>query len=200
MEQVAAETMAARLGLTSWGVSEWVAIASALFAFVSFLLSRSTVLRQEIAQYESLRAARDADLIAWANEAIDTVSEAQGFCRDRKNGLLADAAVALENSRLRTRFQALLDRGRLFFPSPDRPSEQGDDDGEAAYAGAPHPSLDALYAIYRIIADMDRAKPLTPAEAVRAVVAQRRRFVSTVFLSVDPRRREAMLKKVAVQP
>lgn len=186
-----------RQHLPAIGLGELISIASALFAFVSYLASRATVRRQEIAQYAALRAARDADLISWANEAIDIVSETQKFCRDRKNALVDAASIPLENSRLRTRLQALLDRGRLFFPSKDAP-EVGDDDGEAAYAGTPHPSLDALYRIYRIVSDMDRANPLTPADAVRAVVAERRRFVSTVFLSVDPRRRDDMLKKIAV--
>ena len=180
------------------GSSELISIASALFAFVSYLASRATVRRQEIAQYAALRAARDADLISWANEAIEIVSETQKFCRDRKNSLIEPAAVPLENSRLRTRLQALLDRGRLFFPSQDGAAAAGDDEGEAAYAGTPHPSLDALYRIYRIVSDMDRTSPLAPGEAVRAVVAERRKFVSTVFLSVDPRRREDMLRKIAV--
>jgi len=180
------------------GLGDWLAIASATFAFVSFLMSRATVRRQEIAQYESLRAARDSDLIRWADDAIETVSEVQRFCRDRKNGLLVGDAIQLENSRLRTRMQALLDRGRLFFPSLEARAAGSDDESEAAYDGVPHPALDALYQIYRTIADMDRAAPLEPAAAVRAIVTQRRRFVSNVFLSVDPRRREAVLRKVAV--
>jgi predicted transcriptional regulator len=180
------------------GASEIISIASALFAFVSYLASRSTVRRQAIAQYAALRAARDADLISWANEAIDIVSETQKFCRDRKNKLLDDLAIRHERSRLRTRLQALLDRGRLFFPGEDTDGASSDDENEAAYAGNPHPSVDALYRIYRIVSDMDRTNPMTPHDAIRAIVAQRRRFVSTVFLSVDPRRREEMLRKVAV--
>jgi hypothetical protein len=81
----------------------------------------------------------------------------------------------------------LLEQGRLFFPNQAEPTE---DDAEVAYVGEPNPAVDALCRCYRIISDLGRASPLSPGEAVTAVVAQRRRFVSEVFASVDPRRRQ----------
>jgi hypothetical protein len=175
--------------------SDWLAGASALIALISFAVSRAAVRRQERLQLEALRTARDSDLIAWADGAIAAIADAQRYCRDLKNNLIMGPDAARTQSELRTRLSAFLDRGRLFFPN----QPTGEEDGapaEAAYDGAPHPAIDALYNVYRLVSDLGRMK-MTPGEAVMAVVAQRRRFVSEVFVSVDPRRREAALKEMA---
>ena len=181
--------------LAGFGLEQWVAIISAFLAVSSFLLSQRAVKRQEKMQLEALRAARDSDLIAWADAAIGGIASAQGFCRDCKNGLLDDAGQKRGQSDLRTQLSALLDRGRLFFPNqPD--ANEDEIAGEAAYAGVPHPAIDALYPIYRVISDLSRPEGLDPKSAVQAIVAQRRRFVSDVFRSIDPRRRDAALKNL----
>lgn len=181
--------------LAGFGLEQWVAIISAFLAVSSFLLSQRAVKRQEKMQLEALRAARDSDLIAWADAAIGGIASAQGFCRDCKNGLLDDAGQKRGQSDLRTQLSALLDRGRLFFPNqPD--ANEDEIAGEAAYAGVPHPAIDALYRIYRVISDLSRPEGLDPKSAVQAIVAQRRRFVSDVFRSIDPRRRDAALKNL----
>lgn len=185
--------VAAFVGALSF--SDWLAGASVIIALVSFAVSRAAVRRQERLQWEGLRAARDSDLIAWADGAIDAIADAQRYCRDLKNSLIMGPEAARTQSELRTRLSAYLDRGRLFFPN--QPS--GEEDGapaEAAYDGAPHPAIDALYHVYRLVSDLGRMK-MTPGEAVMAVVAQRRRFVSEVFVSIDPRRRQDALKDLA---
>jgi hypothetical protein len=176
--------------ISALGFSEWLALASAGVAIISFLMSRATVRRQEAMQFEALRAQRDGDLITWADAAIAAIAEAQRHCRDLKNGLLAGDDALRNASEVRTRLSVLLDQGRLFFPNQAEPV---DDDAEAAYVGEPHPAIDALYRCYRVISDLGRVSPMVPGEAVNAVVAQRRRFVSEVFLSVDPRRRQAVM-------
>jgi hypothetical protein len=62
---------------------------------------------------------------------------------------------------------------------------------ETAYVGQSREAIDALYRVYRVISDLGRETGLNAADAVLAVVAQRRRFVSEVFRSIDPRRRDA---------
>jgi hypothetical protein len=181
--------------VSALGFSEWLALASAGVAAVSFLMSRATVRRQEAIQFESLRAQRDGDLIAWAHAAIVAIADAQRHCRDLKNGLLAGDDGLRNASEVRTRLSVLLDQGRLFFPNQAEPTEE---DAEVAYVGEPHPAVDALYRCYRIISDLGRASPLSPGEAVTAVVAQRRRFVSEVFVSVDPRRRQAAMSALDI--
>ena len=176
-------------------VSDWLAIGSVGLAGLSLLISQATAARQQRLAREGLRLARDSDLIAWADLAIEAIADAQGYCRDVKNNLLIGPEAARAQSSLRTRLSALLDRGRLFYPNQPAPDEDPPPPGESAYAGAPHPAIDALFRVYRIISDLGRFE-MKPAEAVQAVVTQRRRFVSEVFDSVDPRRRAAALKRL----
>jgi hypothetical protein len=187
--------LAARLGF-----NEWLSLISAFVALVSFGLSARAVRRQEAMQFESLRADHDGRLIDWADEAIAAIADSQRHCRDLKNGLLTEGEGARNASELRTRLSALLDRGRLFFPNqPDSAGEEADATSEAAYAGQAHGAIDALYKVYRVISDFGRVSPLTAGEAVNAVVAERRRFVSEIFRSVDPRRRQAALSALSGQ-
>jgi hypothetical protein len=183
-----------RQAWTDSGPEAWIAALSAVLAVASFLLSRRTVRRQERLQLETLRTARDSDLIAWADAAIEGIAAAQGFCRDCKNGLLEDLERARRHSDLRTRLSALLDRGRLFFPNQADAAGENSPETEAAYAGDPHPAIDALYHVYRILTDAGRPDGLDPAAAVPEIVSHRRRFVSDVFRTIDPRRREAALR------
>lgn len=176
--------------------TDWFAAVSAAIAAVSFLLNRSTVKRQQAMQVEAFRAERDRSLIAWANAAIAGIADAQRLCRDLKNGLVDPASERPAVSELRTRLSVLLDSGRLFFPNQPPLNEDAPSQSEAAYAGQSHQAIDALYKVYRVISDLRRPGGLEPAEAVPAIVAERRRFVSTVFQSIDPRRREAAFVKL----
>jgi hypothetical protein len=53
--------------------------------------------------------------------------------------------------------------------------------------------------VYRVISDLGRETGLNAADAVLAVVAQRRRFVSEVFRSIDPRRRDAAFEALTAR-
>lgn len=185
----------------NFGFNEWLSLISAAIAFVSFLLSRAAVRRQEKMQFEALRSTYEARLIDWADAAIIAIADTQRHCRDLKNGLLSGAQDKINASELRTRMSVLLDQGRLFFPNQaDSSGEDGDQPSEAAYIGQPHPAIDALYKAYRLISDLGRTSPLSPAQAVQAIVAQRRRFVSEIFRSVDPRQRRAILAALDASP
>jgi hypothetical protein len=177
--------------LASLKFSDWLSILSAIVEVVSFLLSRAAVRRQEAMQIETFRNQRDNSLIAWANAAIAGIADAQRHCRDIKNSLIAGQEERQRASELRTRLSVLLDSGRLFFPNQPESDEDDVPASETAYAGQSHQAIDALYQVYRVISDLGRETSLKAPEAVQAVVAQRRRFVSEVFRSVDPRRREA---------
>ena len=176
--------------LGSLKFNDWLSTISALVAVISFLLSRATVRRQEAMQIENFRNHRDNSLISWANDAIVAIADVQRHCRDIKNGLLVGHDERQAASELRTRLSVLLDTGRLFFPN--QPEATDDDSAaEVAYAGQTHEAIDALYRVYRVISDLGREGGLNAPEAVQAVVAERRRFVSEVFRSIDPRRRNA---------
>ena len=177
--------------LGSLNLNNWLATLSALVAVISFLLSRATVRRQEAMQIENFRNQRDNSLISWANEAIVAIADVQRHCRDIKNGLLAGHDERQAASELRTRLSVLLDTGRLFFPNQPEATDEEGAAAEVAYSGQTHEAIDALYRVYRVISDLGREGGLIAPVAVQAVVAERRRFVSEVFRSIDPRRRNA---------
>lgn len=177
----------------SIGFGEGLAVFSAIAAFVSFLLNRGTVKRQERMQFEGLRAAGDTDLIAWAGEVIERLADAQRLCRDFDDGIVSEAQLLTARSETRTRISALLDRGRLFFPNTIVQVEEGK---AAAFQGKRQKALDSIFGAYRVISDLTRPGGLPPREAVLAIVEHKRAFVSEVFLHVDPRRRREAIRSL----
>lgn len=181
--------------IAAMGPAEWLAFASAIAAVWSFILNRATVRRQETMQLEALRAQRDTDLIGWADETIEQLANTQKLCRDMRDGLINEDEFLVRRSETRARLSALLDRGRLFFPNA--PAEDADDNGKhAAFKGKRQPALDAIFAAYRTISDLGRDGGPDATAALQQIVAQRRAFVSEVFLHVDPRRRRDVLSKL----
>lgn len=180
--------------LSKMGPAEWLAFGSALAAFVSFLLSRATVKRQETLQFEALRSQRDSDLIQWAHETIERLADTQKLCRDRRDGLIDEDIFLQRRSELRARLSASLDRGRLFFPNA--PASDDDPSKAAAFQGKRQPALDAIFGAYRTLSDVGRDGGPDPTGALNAVVEHRRAFVSEVFLHVDPRRRKDVLTRL----
>lgn len=184
-------------GLTRLSFETWLSIASAALAVASFLFNWRIVSRQEARAAEAVRRERDADLIAWADDAILVLGDAQEMLRERGRTLDA-AGFNLSRSRCRTRFTVLLDRGRLFFPGALQDSGDGGETNEdSAYRGKPHPALDALYRAYQVVSNTDRAEAEYSREDVMKLVAARRRFVSEVFDAVDPRRRVAAIERLS---
>ena len=171
--------------------TDWLSALSALVAVISFLLSRATVRRQVAMQIENFRNQRDNSLISWANDCIVGIADVQRHCRDIKNGLLVGHDERQAASELRARLSVLLDTGRLFFPNQPEATEDESVGAEVAYSGQAHEAIDALYRVYRVVSDLGREAGLNAPEAVQVVVAERRRFVSEVFRSIDPRRRNA---------
>ena len=181
--------------LHALGPSEILAFLSALAAGWSFLLNRATVRRQEIMQLESLRAARNSDLLDWASETIERLADAHALVRNRRDNLLSDDEFRLQRSDMRARLSASLDRGRLFFPNA--PIEGVDEsDKEHAFRGKRRPALDALTRAYRIVSDMGKDPTYDLSAGVQNIVTQKRLFVSEVFADIDPRRRRDVLSKL----
>jgi len=176
--------------LAGLGPNEWLAFGSAVAAAWSFLLNRQTVKRQERMQLESLRAARDTDLIAWAGEVIEQLADAQRMCRDLDDGLIDQNDLLRARSETRTRISALLDRGRLFFPNTKAEMEDGK---AAAFQGKRQKALDSIFSAYRTISDLTRPDGPAPRDAVMTIVEHKRAFVSEVFLHIDPRRRRDVI-------
>jgi hypothetical protein len=185
--------------LASLKFNDWLSMLSAVVAAISFLLSRATVRRQEAMQVETFRNQRDNSLITWANAAIAGIADAQRHCRDIKNGLIEGQEQRHLASELRTRLSALLDSGRLFFPNQPEVDDDDQPAAETAYAGQSHEVIDALYRVYGVISDLGREAGLNAADGVQAIVTQRRRFVSEVFRSIDPRRRDTAFEALTAR-
>lgn len=177
-----------------WGVNEWVAIGSAALALASLVLNWLVVRRQTELQYETLRAEMDAEVIAWAHDAIDLVSQGAALARGRGTAYAADDFRRLAHETAQ-QLSAVADRGRLFFPNeePDRHGQEK----EAAFQGYRPPILDALvFACGRL--ERLGSDGGADTEAAEFLGKCRRLLVSEAQNAIDPRRRKQMLKRLAV--
>jgi hypothetical protein len=180
--------------LNGFGLETWLAIGSGAFAFASFLLNWSIVRRQTAMQFESLKAQMDADMLQWAHEASDALSE--GVLLARGRGSVFDEGElrrrALEAAQ---KLSSLADRGRLFFPNL-QPDADGAD-REAAFRGYRPPILDAVVFGYFQLDRLDCRNLGPDAEAGDYLVRCRRLLVSELQNAIDPRRRGQMLRRLA---
>ncbi len=179
----------------NWGANEWVAVGSALLALASLLLNWTVVRRQTQLQFESLKAQMDAEVLAWAHEAINLVSQAEGLARGCGVTHAPDEfrRVAHETAQ---RLSAAADRGRLFFPNMT-PHAHGQHK-EAAFQGFRQPILDA---VIFACAQLERMIPDAsgPDEEGAAFLNKcRRLLVSEAQNAVDPRQRRQMLRRLAL--
>jgi hypothetical protein len=178
-----------------WGVEEWVAALSALIAIASFAFNWAVVSRQNTLQFETLKAQMDAETLNWAHEAIDLVSQAVGIARGRGAIYAPDEVrrLALETSQ---KLSSIADRGRLFFPN-DTPDDHGQEK-EGAFKGYRPPILDAVVFSCSLLELMKHDDPEPDKETADSLIKLRRLLVSEVQNAIDPRRRTAMLKQLAI--
>lgn len=176
------------------GVNEWVAAGSALLALASFVLNWAVINRQIALQYETLKAEMDAEVIAWAHEAIDAVSDGVALARGRGRAYNAEECARLQHKAAQ-RLSSLADRGRLFFPN-EAPDSHGQDK-ETAFQGYRQPILDAMvFASERVQRMAHGGEP--DEEAAAFLTKCRRLLVSEAQNAIDPRRRDQMLRRLAV--
>ena len=175
------------------GPEDWVTVASAVVAVLSFFFNWRVVRRQERREGAALRLAHDSDIIAWSDEVIGTLAEIhEALCE--KGVAYADGDFRQMRMGYRARLSALIDRGRLFFPN----SAEGDKgrDKEEAYQGSRQPALEVLVKAYDLLASAG-AHAGPDAEAAADLTKLRRRYVAEVFKAVDPVRRGLTLKEIA---
>lgn len=176
----------------NWDVSTWVSVCSAALALMSVIASWMIAARQAELQYEGLRAGMDQEVAGWSHEAIDQLASASSLAKNRAT--LSEVEFRTALSEASWRLSALADRGRLFFPN-ERPDLFGPD-RERAFRGIRPPVLDALvFACCQLEqlrngGDHDNA-------AAEFLVKCRRLLVSEAQNAVDPRRRKAMLRRLA---
>ena len=178
----------------NWGVNEWVAAISAALALASLVLNWMVVRRQTALQFETLKAEMDAEVLGWAHEAIDLVSQGAYLARGRGVIYSADEFRRLAFDTCQ-RLSSSADRGRLFFPN-EAPGEHGQEK-EGAFQGFRPPILDA---VVFASAQLERLAPEggPDEDAARFTIKCRRLLVSEVQNAIDPRRRGQMLRQLAI--
>lgn len=179
----------------NWGINEWVAVISAAIAVASFGLNWLVVRRQTELQYETLRAEMDAEVIAWAHEAIDEVSRAASLARGRAVTYSAEEfqRLAFESCQ---RLSSIADRGRLFFPN-ESPETHGRDK-EVAFQGYRPPILDAVVFASTRIGRLEANVTEPDQDAAEFLTKCRRLLVSEAQNAIDPRRRGQMLRRLSI--
>ncbi|MFY7927841.1 MAG: hypothetical protein ACOVS5_03130 [Oligoflexus sp.] len=179
--------------IATW-ISAVVAIASAVLASRS---SRDADKYQEQASLALLKQNQlrerqwaeqyFADVRDWANEVCAAIAEALHLSRypeiasDPNNRLWIEAKIS-----------RLLDTGRWYFPN-----HWSDDYGknkEPAYRGIRQPILEYVFQAYNATHAMEQRDACK--KSLSQLVAAQRGFVSEVQNVLDPRRREAEVKRV----
>jgi hypothetical protein len=181
-------------GVFALTVEQWVGVGSALLAAASFLFNWAVVGRQSRMQFESLKAQMDADLLAWAGEAVGHLAQAAYVAKGR-GAYLSEQELRTVSAQTARDLSACADKGRLFFPNLAARAHGADKEG--AFQGFRPPVLDALiFALYRL-EKMDIRNTGPDVEAAAYFVKCRRVLISEVQRAVDPRRRGQMLAKLA---
>jgi hypothetical protein len=175
------------------GPEEWVTVASAAVALLSFLFNWRVVRRQEKREAAGLKLAHDSDVIRWSDEVIGELATVhEGLCE--KGVAYADSDFRTLRMTHRARLSALIDRGRLFFPNIAE-GKKGKDK-EEAYRGTRQPALEVLVKAYDLLGGAGQF-PGPDRASADELTALRRRFVAEVFKAVDPERRGMTLKEIS---
>ena len=178
----------------TWGVNEWVAAGSAVVALISLVLNWLVVRRQTSVQFESLKAQVDAEVMDWAQQAIDILSEGVALARGR-GPIFSPEASRQRALEITHRLSAMADRGRLFFPNEVNPLVG--QEKEAAFQGVRPPILDAIVFACCQIEFMQGESAGPDEDAAAYLIKCRRLLVSEAQNAIDPRRRMTVLKQLS---
>jgi hypothetical protein len=178
--------------ISDFGPDQWMAVASAIVALVSFLFNWRLVAKQEKRAGASLRLAHDSDIIRWSDEVIETLSEInETLCE--KGVAYPDADFRTRRMGLRARLSALIDRGRLFFPN--RAEGEKGLSKQKGFQGSRQPALEVLVQSYDLLGRAGDA-PGQDFSAANELTLLRKVFVSEIFQTIDPERRGMTLKEI----
>lgn len=176
-------------------VEGWVAVVSAVLAVASLVLNWLVVRRQTELQFETLKAEMDAEVIAWAHEAIDNVSQGIALARGRGAAYGADEFARLAHETAQ-KLSSIADRGRLFFPN-EAPDQHGQDK-ESAFQGFRPVILDSVVFACNRLERIEANGAAPDMDAAEFLSKCRRLLVSEAQNAIDPRRRGQMLRRLAI--
>ena len=174
------------------GIEQWLTLVSAGLAILSFVLNLRLVARQEKRNRVAMKMAHDSDVIAWSDEVITLLANAQEMLVE-KGVSYNDAEFRGRRSSIRAELSALIDRGRLFFPN--RADGDYGKEKEAGFQGRRHPALHVLVDAYGVI-DASGSAPGPDSANSEKLTTHRRKFMAEIFTSVDPVRRGEKMKEL----
>jgi hypothetical protein len=167
-------------------------LAAGAIALIALYFSIRARRNQERLAVETIRIARDNDVIRWSNDMIDTIVGIEFLLRPGSRPADA-AAFAAKRDDFLAKLSASIEKGRLYFPNVDH--RKFGTDKEAAYRGHRQPILDRLVEIYDLLKDAD-PQDAAKLDALRAEVLNKKKaFVSEAQSAVEPRRRVMFLKR-----
>ncbi len=167
-------------------------LAAAAIAVIALYFSIRARRNQERLAVETIRIARDNDVIRWTNEMIDTIVGIEFLLRPASRP--ADPAqFASRRDDFLAKLSANVEKGRLYFPNIDH--HKFGTEKAAAYRGHRQPILDRLIEIYDLTKAADPNDPAKIEAAREEILNKKRAFVSEAQSAVEPRRRVMFLKK-----
>lgn len=157
---------------------------AAIFALISFSISRRTEARHAALQSQDLLLKFDEQVRDWGRDAIETIVALEAATYTRNE---------MEFSHQIARISGMIDQGRLLLPNTPHSNGQ-DDEKPDAYKGRRPLVLQNLFEIY------DHAARLSPADygakAAGEIFALRRAFVAELVIALDTKRNKAVLQKL----
>lgn len=151
---------------------------------------------QAVIALEALLAEQDRTLQAWADEVIDRMSEAHALC-DLDPQRMPEGAFFHKRAEIAWRLSALADRGRLLLPNT-----HADERGlykQAAFRGFRQPALDHVVNACKLVHQLTSSSTELPSDIAKALVDEKRSFVSEIQTVLDPRARQAKMRVLAEQ-
>ena len=173
-----------------WNSEAVVGVFAAMIAIMSLGMNWLVVRQQMKLQGEGLRVQLEVDVLAWAQEAINVLSEGMALASGRGQIVSGDD-VRRRAHDISNRLSALADRGRLFFPN-ERLGDFGVENA-GAYQGVRPPILDAVVFASCAVQSIDPNAEGPDDDAFKLLLNSRRLTVSEAQNAIDPRRRRDIL-------
>lgn len=176
----------------SAGITGGLAFISGVFALINGGLAIYNHREQKRMQIERLKGDIDRNSLAWGQQAIDVLAEAQALVRAHGADPQSEP-FRTKRAELAWRLSSLADQGRMFFPNFD-PEAKGLDK-DPAFRGQRAPILYALiYAHYEMEA-VQHATGRDPADCAAFLYQCRRHLVSELQVRLDPRRKNELVDR-----
>lgn len=175
-------------------LSVLVAATSAIVSVIFSLRASRESKRQSQMQVMTLFRDYYSDLQDWADCVIEVITEAIFLCDMNPQKMEAGALFA-KWLNAKQRVSTLIEQGRFFLPNEDVGTH-----GQhkyTAYRGFRPPELDCLVDVYNILRKFDYTSQGSNQNLRQPLLNARKRFVSQLQQTLNPRDRETELRHLA---